>query len=136
MTAEELATLHAKCFTVPRPWSAGEFHELLTSNACFLCSNNYGFALGRVAGPEAELLTIAVDPAHRRQGLAHKLMLDFEDQAKMRTAKDAFLEVAENNHIAIALYEQFGFAPKGMRKNYYASPNGPSITALVMGKTL
>ena len=25
MTAEELAALHATCFTTPRPWSAQEF---------------------------------------------------------------------------------------------------------------
>lgn len=136
MTVDELAVLHAKCFTEPRPWSADEFSDLLESNACFICSIDHGFAIGRIAGPEVELLTIAVDPDYRRQGLAHQLMEAFETKAKANNIEDAFLEVAENNRAAIALYESFGFTEKGMRKNYYASPTGPRITALVMGKTL
>ena len=136
MTADELAALHAKCFTEPRPWSASEFNDLLATDACFICSNEHGFALGRIAGPEVELLTIAVDADFRRNGFANKLMIAFETKAKAKNAKDAFLEVAENNKAAIALYERCGFTQKGMRKNYYASPNGARITALVMGKTL
>jgi len=136
MKVEELAALHAKCFTTPRPWSAQEFKDLLDSDACFLCRTQHGFALGRAAGPEVELLTIAVDPEHRRKGIAHKLMQDFETQAKAQNAQDVFLEVAQGNEAAIALYQSFGFTEKGMRKNYYASPKGPRVTALVMGKTL
>ncbi len=135
MTPAELAALHAKCFTTPRPWSEQEFNELIQSDACFLCSNPHGFAIGRIAGPEVELLTIAVDPEHRRQGLARQLMFDFETKAQSFDAQESFLEVAENNLAAIALYERFGFTQKGIRKNYYAFPKGPRITALVMGKT-
>ncbi len=135
MTPDELAALHQKGFTEPRPWSAGEFRELLKSDSCFTCSNKHGFAIGRIAGPEVELLTIVVDPEHRRKGLAHDLMIAFEVQAKAKGAQDAFLEVAENNDAAIALYKSFGFAPIGKRKNYYASSTGSRITALVMGKS-
>ncbi len=135
MTVDELAELHAKCFTELRPWSSDEFTDLLKSETCFICSNDHGFAIGRVAGPEVELLTIAIDPNHRRQGFAHQLMVAFEIEAKSKNAKDAFLEVAENNQAAIALYESFGFKRKGTRKDYYTSQTGSRITALVMGKT-
>ncbi len=136
MTADQLAALHAKCFTQPRPWSAQEFAELLNSKAVFLCADEFGFALGRVAGPEAELITIAVDPDHRRQGHAQNLMHAFELQAKASGATQVFLEVAETNKAATALYQQFGFSQAGLRKDYYAGPLGHRIAALVMRKDL
>ncbi len=136
MTPKQLAALHAKCFSQPRPWDAQEFTGLLNSNAVFLCRAAYGFALGRVAGPEVELLTIAVDPDYRRQGLAHDLMRDFEQMAKENGARDAFLEVAENNIAAIGLYQRRGFTQTGLRKDYYASLKGPRISAIVMNKPL
>ncbi|MBE9475674.1 MAG: GNAT family N-acetyltransferase [Proteobacteria bacterium] len=92
--------------------------------------------MGRVAGPEVELLTIAVDPDYRRQGLAHDLMRDFEQMAKENGARDAFLEVAENNIAAIGLYQRRGFTQTGLRKDYYASLKGPRISAIVMNKPL
>ena len=102
----------------------------------FLCSSDHGFALGRVAGPEVELLTITVDPEYRRLGIAKDLMGSFEMQAKAKGAQEAFLEVAETNRSAIALYRSFGFVDAGRRKDYYASPFGAHITALVLSKAL
>ncbi len=136
MTSDQLAALHAKCFTQPRPWSQQEFAQLTENDAVFLCTAEFGFALGRIAGPEAELLTIAVDPDHRRQGLAQNLLRDFEIRAKARSATDIFLEVAQSNKAAIALYRQFGFAEVGFRKNYYTGPTGTHIAAIVMRKSV
>jgi ribosomal-protein-alanine N-acetyltransferase len=131
-----MAEIHAKCFTHPRPWSEHEFFELIGNDTTFLCALDHGFALGRVAGPEVELLTIAVEPTHRRQGFAQQLMNSFETRARENGASDAFLEVAETNEAAIALYHRFGFIEAGKRKDYYASPKGAKITALVMTKSL
>lgn len=136
MTPEQMAEIHGKCFSNPRPWSAQEFTDLLTSDTVFLCKAAQGLALGRVAGPEVELLTIAVNPDYHRQGMARALMNDFEKHAAKRGAKDAFLEVAEDNKAAIALYKTFGFTQAGLRKDYYAAPTGLRISALVMTKTL
>lgn len=136
MTPERMAQIHTQCFDQPRPWNAQEFSDLLDSGAVFLCTNEHGFALARIAGPEVELLTIAVAPQHRHQGIAKKLMKDFEAQAKAKGASEAFLEVAENNIAAIALYQLFGFKSEGYRKNYYANPTGIHISALVMNKVI
>lgn len=136
MTPAQLAAIHAKSFTEPHLWSAQAFSDLLENDAVFLCTCKHGFALGRVAGPEVELLTIAVDPTCQRQGLALGLMQAFETCAKDKGAQDAFLEVAETNHPAIGLYRRIGFIEAGHRKNYYASPKGTRITAIVMKKTL
>jgi ribosomal-protein-alanine N-acetyltransferase len=131
-----MAQIHAQCFKQPRPWNTQEFADLLASDSVYLCASPHGFALGRVAGPEVELLTIAVDPEYRRQGLAQELMSDFEKHAKSKGARDAFLEVSEVNEAAIGLYQRSGYTQAGLRKDYYAGPRGARICALVMTKTL
>ena len=132
MHPEQLADLHALCFTVPRPWRADEFASLLNSPGIFLISHNNGFALGRIAGPEAELLTIAVHPDTQNMGHGRRLIEDFLCAAGTRGAKDVFLEVAENNESALALYTKSGFIQVAKRVNYFKQITGPAVTALVM----
>ena len=47
-----------------------------------------------------------------------------------------FLEVAEDNAAARALYDRAGFRPIGRRKAYYARPDGGRTDALVLGRDL
>lgn len=132
MTAAELAQLHALCFATPRPWSAAEFAEFLASPLCFLLTEPQGFLLGRVIADEAELLTVAVAPEARRQGTGARLLARFAQAAQARGAASAFLEVAESNTAAKALYAQAGWATAGHRKGYYHSPEGAAVDAVVM----
>ena len=83
MAPEALAALHARAFAggVPRPWSAAEFAALVGEAATLIAARDGGFALGRVAGPEAELLTLAVDPDARRRGIGSALVAAFEAAA-------------------------------------------------------
>jgi len=137
MTPAELARLHALCFTAPPPWSAASFAALLDSPHVFLVTAPAAnaFALGRVIGPEAELLTLATDPKVRRTGLARALMAQFDAEARARGADTFFLEVAENNAPALALYAQCGFARTGRRPGYYRTPGAPSVAALLLCKS-
>jgi len=128
---EALAALHAQCFTTPRPWRAEEFAALLESRGTVLISHTNGFALGRIAGPEAELLTIAVHPDAQNASHGTRLMDDFLCKATTLGAKDIFLEVAENNPSAIALYRKSGFKQVAKRKEYFKQINGPALTALI-----
>jgi len=132
MTPDALADLHARCFTTPRPWSAPEFADFLGSPFCFLLSEPAGFLLGRVIADEAELLTVAVDPAARRQGIGARLLSGFAAAAKARGATTAFLEVAASNASAQALYRQAGWVETGRRRAYYHAPDGSAEDALVM----
>lgn len=86
-----------------------------------------GFCAWRRAAGEAELLNLAVDPAHRRQGVASALLAALVAEAK----SPVFLEVAENNPAAISLYEHHGWVKVGIRKNYYQQG---TINAIVMEK--
>lgn len=61
----------------------------------------------------AHVAQIAVDPAHRRQGLARQLMLTAASAASARGAKRLTLMVGEGNSRARALYETLGFAERG-----------------------
>lgn len=135
MTAAELAALHAACFSVPRPWTAQEFATFLAMPQVLLTGAPQGFALGRVIFDEAELLTIAVDPAARRRGTGRALVSDLMAGATARGARAMFLEVSRENGAAIALYRASGFAEAGFRKAYYSDAGRP-IDALVMRRDL
>ena len=122
--AEALAATHAAAFLTERPWSAAEFASLLVQPATVLAGDARSFLLGRVILDEAEVLTLATHPAHRRQGLARAALAAFLAQASGRGATRAFLDVAEDNAPARALYAAAGFAETGRRAGYYAARGG------------
>lgn len=136
MTPAEMARLHAACFTTPRPWTEAEFAGLLAEPSVFALTRPGAILLGRAIAGEAELLTLAVDPAARRRGLARALVQDFLAEARARAAESAFLEVAEANAPARALYAAAGFAQAGRRRGYYRLPGGGAEDALVLVRAL
>ncbi len=132
MTPAAMARLHAACFTSPRPWSEAEIADLLTVPLVFAITESGGFAMGRAVVGEAELLTLAVDPGQRRQGIGAALVSGFLTEAKARKADRAFLEVNPDNAPAISLYLKAGFTVSGRRRGYYHPPTGPALDALIM----
>lgn len=135
-TPEDMARLHGRCFATPRPWSAPEISQLLTDPQVFALREPLGFLIGRSTAGEAELLTVAVAPEARRQGIGARLVEGFLAEAEARQSEVAFLEVAEDNASAIALYLSLGFAPAGRRRAYYRTPLGAPVDALVMSRPL
>lgn len=131
-----MAATHAAAFDDARPWSEDEFTALCQSPQCIIVGDTRAFALARVISDEAELLTIATAPAHRRQGLARACMTDWEAEARTRGATRAFLEVASDNAAAHALYLALGYTPCGHRTAYYKRTDGSSADAVVMEKDL
>ena len=135
MSPEALAQLHAAAFAQDRPWTASEFASLLSGPGTLLLGDGRAFLLGRVTLDEAEILTLATHPGHRRQGLAAALLERFEAEARARGAARAFLEVAEDNAPARALYEGRGYGEVGRRPGYYARTGAP-VAALVLARPL
>ena len=133
MTPFQMAALHNACFETPRPWSAREFDALLSGPGIELATRDNGFAIARQIQDEAELLTLAVDPKHRRRGIARTLLTALEDRI---TAAQLILEVAENNSGAIAFYQALGFEQIGRRTQYYRRPDGSRLDALLFSKQL
>ncbi|SNR23198.1 GNAT family N-acetyltransferase [Paracoccus sediminis] len=132
MTPGQLAALHARCFTHPRPWNSAEFASLLDSPHVFALSRPRGFLLGRAVADQAELLTLAVAPDARRQGIGRDLVDDFAATSRRRGALRAFLEVAADNIPAQALYRAAGWQHAGRRRRYY----GADLDAVVMALPL
>lgn len=125
-----LAALHAEAFD--RPWDEAALAELLSSPGVFLAAEADGFLLGRAIADEAEILTLAVRPTARRAGLGGRLVEAAVVQAAARGATRLFLEVAEGNAAARALYLRAGFSEAGRRRGYYAHADGSREDALTL----
>ncbi len=95
-----------------------------------------GFVVLRIAGGEAEILTLAVGPKSRRRGFGRLLMEEAARRVYRDRADAIFLEVDEANRAAVGLYEALGFRTVGQRSRYYQRDAGAPGTALVMRLSL
>lgn len=137
MTPEALARVHARAFDGQgRAWDAGEFRDLLDSDFVFAVGDERAFALGRAVAGEAELLTLACDPACRRQGLGRACLAAFEAEALARGAVRFLLEVAAGNVAALALYHGAGYIEVARRAGYYSMPDGTRQDAMTLEKAV
>ena len=124
---ERREQLERMCFS--RPWSKKMLAEELDNQcAAFLVAvepeteQPVGYAGLLVVADEGYISNVAVDPAGRRQGVANQLLQVFDSFARGIHLAFLTLEVRPSNAAAIALYEGFGFAEAGRRRNYYDLP--------------
>ncbi len=121
-------------------WSEAEIADLLSAPGGLALvmgePSPQGFLLGRLTVDEAEILTLAVDPAARRRGVGRHLVEAAAESFHAKGATALFLEVALDNDAARALYTASGFRPAGIRRGYYARPGGAAIDALVLRRAL
>ena len=119
--AEALAAIHAAAFPPRERWGADAISlQLALPGAFGLVDDRGAMLLGRIAADEAEVLTLAVAPAVRRQGIATALLRAAKDRARALGTRAMFLEVATGNEAALTLYRREGFAAVGRRRRYYA----------------
>jgi len=129
------AVLRIEAQVYPQPWSLGLFmSELaLRSTRAYRVARAEGTVVGygglMLAGPDAHVTTLAVDPARHRQGIGTLLLAGLAAEAVERGCRNLTLEVRVGNVAAQRLYGAFGFVPAGIRKNYYVET---SEDALVM----
>jgi ribosomal-protein-alanine acetyltransferase len=83
----------------------------------------YAGLLAPRGAKEADIQTVAVEPAARRSGLGRTLMLTLVGEARARGAEEVFLEVRADNPGAEALYRSLGFEQIAVRERYY-QPDG------------
>ena len=135
---EALHDLHAQAFDAP--WPAAEIERLMRIMGGFAVlaedAAPQGFILIRTVADEAEILTLAVAPQVRRRGVGRALVEAAALEAARRGARSFFLEVAEDNPAALALYESVDFHAVGLRRAYYARPGAPAADALVLRRPL
>jgi [ribosomal protein S18]-alanine N-acetyltransferase len=110
----------------PEPWTK----QMLVDEICRLENRRYSVAVvdGQLLGylgamfvdTEMHVNTLAVRKHAEGRGIATALLTDLWLAARERGVAKATLEVAVSNERAQALYRRFGFAPVGVRRNYYA----------------
>jgi ribosomal-protein-alanine N-acetyltransferase len=128
-----LAAIHAQCFPPGEAWDAAIMAAELSMPGVFaFMSESGGMILARTVADEAEILTLAVVPAARRQGLARALVDTAAAYARSQGAFRFFLEVSTSNLAAQALYRRAGFVQVGIRRRYY--PDGSD--ALVLSRSI
>ena len=135
-----MAAAHVASFD--EPWGADEIAALLEGPGGFAqlvrdpqTGAVAAFILARAVADEAEVLTLAVDPAHRRAGVGRTLVEAAAVIAAAAGARALFLEVASDNDAALALYRSAGFARVGQRPGYYRRGAG-AVDALVLRRDL
>lgn len=132
--AARLAAIHAEAFDAG--WSAETIARLVDQVGVIALSEDAGFILIRVVADEAEILTLAVRPSARRCGVGARLVRQAADRARDDGAVRLFLEVAEDNTAARALYAACGYETVGRRPGYYVRPDGSNEAALILALNL
>lgn len=129
---EGLARIHASAFD--DGWSAAYIAALRAGPGVVALADERerGMILIRVAADEAEILTLAVEPAARRRGLGRALVQAGAKHAQALGAEKMYLEVESGNIVAYTLYHSLGFAEVGKRLSYYHDTNGVNHDALVL----
>jgi ribosomal-protein-alanine N-acetyltransferase len=135
--AAGLARIHQASFD--ECWGEDWFRSLLnrSGNLALVAKNAaatdlQSFILVQIAADESEILSIGTAPTARRSGLARALIAEAAAKAALRQAKAMFLEVAEDNFAALALYRSCGFAAHGRRRAYYIRSGGQAVDALML----
>jgi ribosomal-protein-alanine acetyltransferase len=87
-----------------------------------------GFIIGRIdigrSTPFGHILTVDIEPSHRRKGIAQKLLREIEVIFKERGIKECRLEVREDNVAASNLYQKLGYRKVGKLEKYYGDAHG------------
>jgi tRNA threonylcarbamoyladenosine biosynthesis protein TsaB len=124
-----MAALQNRCFD--ERWSSDSVTALLAqpgvAGVLLIADDSQipmGYGLLRCVADEAEILTFGIDPRYRRAGHGRRVLDDMIAQARAAGARMVFLEVAEGNGAARALYEASGFKTVGRREGYYRGPRG------------
>jgi ribosomal-protein-alanine N-acetyltransferase len=110
----------------PTPWSYGLYLSELAQPAVrgyyVACVGGVVVGYGGImlVVGEAHVTTLGVAPAWQRLGIGRIVLLHLAHDAIRRGCTDLTLEVRVSNEAAQALYREFGFAPAGIRKNYYS----------------
>jgi len=108
------------------PWREGDFADAVAGGVPFfvaeLGGGIVGYAIGRVAADEGEILNVGVHPERRRRGIARALVRTLLGALGAAGARQVYLEVRESNVAARQLYAAYGFGEVGRRARYYRRP--------------
>lgn len=115
-----------------RPWSHDSFAKLLQQDhyqflTAELDQQVVGYLVCQIAGDEAELHNIAIEPTVQKKGIASQLLALLLRQLTEQEVASLFLLVRRSNQAAIQLYRKFHFQEWGCRHNYYHDPSEDAL---------
>jgi ribosomal-protein-alanine N-acetyltransferase len=123
--------IEEECY--PRPWSTTVFLSEIAQRT----SRRYtvatlgplvvGYSGLMVVEDDGHITTLTVDPAWHHRGIGTVLLLDQARAAPALGVRHLTLEVRASNTPAQVLYRRFGFAPVGVRRNYYSETGEDAI---------
>jgi ribosomal-protein-alanine N-acetyltransferase len=129
---DAIVALEEQSFT--NPWSRDTLvWELRNSDVTFLYvlrrddRTPVAFCVCWMLLDELHINTVAVAPAHRRQGLATRLLQHVFSEAAARRVTRATLEVRASNEAALRLYARLGFKVTARRPGYYTEPDEDAL---------
>ena len=123
----------------PEPWSPEVFNSELALRkgrlyrAAWDGDEIAGYIGFFVVDDEAHMTTVATAPPYQRSGVAITMIVDALRTLRSGGVQNVSLEVATNNEPAQSLYRRFGFAPVGVRKNYYPVTGQDALLMWVYG---
>jgi ribosomal-protein-alanine N-acetyltransferase len=110
------------------PWSHGIFRDCLLAGYHSLVLDVSdvvsGYAIMSIAGGDAHILNLCVDPSLRRLGYGRGLLSELLRIASEAEVAQVFLEVRPTNAAALSLYHSLGFGQIGIRPDYYQASGG------------
>lgn len=109
-------------------WPVADFETYLNDKTILICGTETCFAVFRLVGSEAEILTVSSHPDVQGRGGATTMFRNALNALNSLSIQVVFLEVADNNTAAIALYDRAGFLKFNTRHNYYT--NGVSAICM------
>ena len=127
----QIVELEKRCFSLP--WTAEQLAaQIKDAQHEFIAAiSPDGTVLGYVGMmyvlDEGYISNVATDLPWRRQGIADALIGRLCAICEGLRLSFVSLEVRAGNAPAVALYEKHGFAPVGLRKNYYERPREDAV---------
>lgn len=114
------------------PWSDNAFKSCIDDEFSLLLISEIddtvvGYAVAMCMYEQAEIVKIAVDNRHLRQGIARELLHNLCDILRDRGAETVFLDVRESNKAARFLYAGCGFESYEITKFFYRNPTEDSV---------
>ena len=132
---DEVVTIEHAAYEFP--WSRGNFEDSLRNGYFGVCMRHVtgtliGYCVLMPVVDEMHLLNLCVTPQAQGGGAGLALLREAVRITHAEKLEGLLLEVRPSNHRAIRLYERFGFASIGRRKNYYPARHRAREDAIVM----
>jgi len=127
---DELMIIENDCFSLP--WSRQAYETELDNHfADYLVCDWQGEVAAYVGlwtvFEEAHITNVAVGRKFRRMGMGQILMLEAEKLALAKQASRILLEVRPSNIAALTMYNNLGYLPTSLRKQYYSDNQEDAI---------